>query len=47
MLHSDKNMRKLKCSNKSFDVKKEVSWKNGISKKQKYKKCFLHKEKDF
>ena len=48
MFHSDKNMGKIKRSNKPFERKKKAPWHKGILKKKNTKKpYFLHNEKKF
>ena len=45
MFYSDKNVGKIKCSNKTFDGKIKDSRNKGLSKKKK--KYFLHEGKNF
>ena len=45
MFYSDKNMGKIKRSNKPFERKKKAPWNKGISKRKNTQKNFLHKGK--
>ena len=46
MSHSDKNIGKIKRSNKPFEGKKKAPWNKGISEKKNTKKIFPPQRKE-